>query len=214
MGGSGLCVYQASQTNQTKMSKAQKQNRTDQPNQCNQPNQQIQNPTRNNYNQYGNGYNQYGNGYNNNYNRFQGQTLSRSQTQGSYNSNTQRQSTQLQSTAPAPDPNRHNDKLEQIKNAKTSPDGTFKYVLNINNSKFHLIIPISKDFQLPEMKEMYRVEFKDPFKAGTPYYYLVTNASIKASHQEQKTNTQTSTPHNEACRKTTSCLKQVCCPRK
>lgn len=144
-------------------------------------NQQIQNPTRNNFNPYGNNFNQFGsnfNSYGNNTNRSQGQTFSRPQasTNSGYSAN-QVDPRSLEKQK------KHQDTLEQIKNSKISPDGTFKYVLNINDSKFHLIIPISKDFQLPDMKEMYRVKFKDPFKAGTPYYYLVTNDSIETSYQ-------------------------------
>ena len=152
-------------------------------------NRQIQNPTRNNFN------------------RSQGQAFSRPQASPNpgYSPNqVDPRSVEKQK--------KHEAILEQIKNAKTSPDGTFKYVLNINDSKFHLIIPISKDFQLPDMKEMYRVKFKDPFKAGTPYYYLVTNDSIEKSYQQQQTKAGSQTSTTEACRSTTSSLRKLCCP--
>jgi hypothetical protein len=172
-------------------------------------NQQIQNPTRNTFGPYGNNFNQYGNGFNSN--RSQGQAFSRPQASPNpgYSPN------QID-TRSIEKQKKHLDTLEQIKNAKTSPDGTFKYVLNINDSKFHLIIPISKDFQLPDMKEMYRVKFKDPFKAGTPYYYLVTNDSIETSYQQQQQRqTKDGIPAvNEACRNTTSSLRKLCCPCK
>jgi hypothetical protein len=183
-------------------------------------NQQIQNPTRNNFSPYGNNFNSYGNGYNqfgNNFNQY-GNGFNSNRSQGQAFSRPQA------SPNPGYSPNqidtrsiekqkKHLDTLEQIKNAKTSPDGTFKYVLNINDSKFHLIIPISKDFQLPDMKEMYRVKFKDPFKAGTPYYYLVTNDSIETSYQQQQQRqTKDGIPAvNEACRNTTSSLRKLLC---
>lgn len=180
---------------------------------------QIKKPTRNNTSPYQNSFNPYGsnlnsNRYNfnangNNSSRSQGQTLSIPQS----NSNSGYSPNQVDPRS-IEKQKRHEAILEQIKNAKTSPDGNFKYVLNINDSKFHLIIPISKDFQLPEMNEMYRVKFKDPFKAGTPYYYLVSNDSIETSYQQQQTKAGSQTSTTQACRNTTSSLRKLCCPCK
>jgi hypothetical protein len=98
--------------------------------------------------------------------------------------------------------------LEQVKHAKTSPDETFKYVLNINGSKYHLIIPQSEKFQLPEMKEILRVKFSEPARAGTPYFYLVTNDTVQKINQEQQ-----KSPSAPSVA-TVESLKKVCCPCK
>jgi hypothetical protein len=127
-----------------------------------------------------------------------------------YSQNSQQQS-QAQIIAQRPDPTIEIRKNQIREFGKLSSDGSFIYVNNIimkakdgslyYSPDWHLIIPKTNNFQLPEMADMRRIKDEN---GG--YIYLVSNEGVENAYKKEVEASSTKTPTQR-----TNLLRQHCC---